>query len=179
MLYKTQYSSPIGQLLIVSDEKALIGLWFEGQKYFLGTIYEEIKQDDQQPILIQTKKWLDQYFDLQYPLITDLPLAPRGTEFQQAIWKILCQIPYGEVTTYAKIASQVADIYHKPRMSAQAVGGAVGHNPISIIIPCHRVVGSQGSLTGYAGGIDKKIQLLEHEGVDVTKYCVPKKGKAL
>lgn len=177
MLYKMEYLSPIGKLLAVSDENALIGLWIEGQKYFLGTVDEETKYDETQLVLVKTKQWLDQYFNLQHPFISDLPLAPRGTEFQKEVWKILCQIPYGEVTTYGKIASKIAEIYHKPSMSAQAVGGAVGHNPISIIIPCHRVVGSQGSLTGYAGGIDKKIQLLKWEGVDISKYSIPKKGK--
>ena len=122
---------------------------------------------------------LDRYFAGEKPEISELPLAPIGGEFRQAVWKILCEIPYGQVTTYGEIAKKIAAQRNRKTMSAQAVGGAVGHNPISIIIPCHRVVGSNGSLTGYAGGIDLKIKLLEHEGVDLSKFFVPKKGTAL
>ena len=112
------------------------------------------------------------------PLPSELPLRPNGGDFRQAVWKILCGIPYGEVTTYGAIAKKIAAQSGRP-MSAQAVGGAVAHNPISIIIPCHRVVGANGSLTGYAGGIAAKIRLLEHEGVDVSRFFTPKKGTAL
>ena len=126
-----------------------------------------------------TKKWLDQYFAGNKPNISELSMAPIGGVFQKSVWKILCQIPYGEVITYGEIAKKMARIMNKTRMSAQAVGGAVGHNPISIIIPCHRVVGSNGSLTGYAGGLQTKIKLLEIEGVDMNSFYVPKKGSAL
>jgi methylated-DNA-[protein]-cysteine S-methyltransferase len=131
------------------------------------------------PIFANTKDWLDRYFAGQKPSISDLPLAPGGGAFRTAVWNILCEIPYGTVTTYGEMAKRVAARLNKPRMSSQAVGGAVGHNPISIIIPCHRVVGSNGSLTGYAGGIDKKIRLLEHENVDMSRLFTPACGTAL
>lgn len=176
MLYKTNYQSMLGNIVIVSDKENLIGLWIEGQKYFLANIKENIVEKDDIPILQETKQWLDDYFTGQKPNISDLKLSPRGTEFRKIVWQILCEIPYGQLTTYGDIAKKVAKIMNKESMSAQAIGGAVGHNPISIIIPCHRVVGSQGSLTGYAGGIDKKMKLLELEGVDMQKLFIPVKG---
>ena len=179
MLYKTIYETSLGNILIVSDENNIIGLWFEGQKYFLANIKDDITQKDDLPILQSAKLWLDQYFAGQKPNIADLKLAPRGNDFRLTVWKILCEIPYGQLTTYGEIAKKVAIVMNKESMSAQAVGGAVGHNPISIIIPCHRVVGSHGSLTGYAGGIDKKIKLLQLEGVDTKQLMIPKKGTAL
>ena len=140
---------------------------------------EEIKENKNERILIKTKKWLDEYFNGKKPEISELDLAPIGSEFAKNVWEILCEIPYGKVTTYGEIAKKMAKIMNKEKMSAQAVGGAVGHNPISIIIPCHRVVGANGSLTGYAGGIDKKIYLLKHEQVNMENLFVPKKGTAL
>lgn len=173
MHYQTYYQSPLGKLLLVSNEDTLIGLWIEGQKYFLGNIKENILKKDDLPILIQTKKWLDDYFHQKQPSINNLKLAPKGTHFQQVVWKILCEIPYGQTMTYGEIARIVAKTLNKKTMSAQAVGGAVGHNPISIIIPCHRVVGKDGSLTGYAGGIDNKIKLLKLENVDMRSLYKP------
>lgn len=152
-----------GKILIVSDEKNIVGLWLEGQKYFLGSLTEEPILNDKIEVLVNAKKWLNKYFNLKKPTIDELPLAPIGNEFRQRVWKILCEIPYGEVYTYGYIAKRVAKDMGKKTMSAQAIGNAVGHNPISIIIPCHRVVGANGSLTGYAGGIDKKMKLLELE----------------
>ena len=169
MLYSTTYPSPVGLITIVSTEDALIGLWIEGQKYFIESIKEPITERPDLPILIETTNWLDRYFSGEQPDLKELNLAPIGGDFRQLVWAILCQIPYGETTTYGEIAKQVAAKVGRKTMSAQAVGGAVGHNPISIIIPCHRVVGTNGSLTGYAGGIDKKIWLLNHEGLDITK----------
>lgn len=169
MFYKTNYKSPLGLLMLASDGENLIGLWLEGQKYFCASIKEELTEKNDLPIFQKTKDWLDRYFQGKKPLITELPLAPIGGEFRQEVWKILCNIPYGELLTYGEIAKMIAAKKEKLTMSAQAVGGAVGHNPISIIIPCHRVVGSNGNLTGYAGGIDKKIKLLEHEGVNMSK----------
>lgn len=131
-------------------------------------------ENDNLQVFKDAKNWLDRYFAKQKPDIKELPLAPIGNEFRQAVWKILCEIPYGEVTTYGEIAKKIAKIMNKSAMSAQAVGGAVGKNPVSIIIPCHRVVGTNGSLTGYAGGIDIKVKLLEHEGADMSKMFVPK-----
>lgn len=119
---------------------------------------------------------MEDYFAGKKPDLSRLSLAPIGGEFRQQVWRILTEIPYGELTTYGNIAKEVAKRMGKDRMSAQAVGGAVGHNPISIIIPCHRVIGSNKSLTGYAGGIEKKVDLLKHEGVDMTGLFIPKKG---
>lgn len=157
MFYKTTYNSPLGIITLCSDGSNLVGVWFDGQKYFASTVKEMTEKNDL-PIFSNVKNWLDRYFTGQNTKISELPLAPIGNEFRQAVWKLLCEIPYGETTTYGEIAKRLG----KP-MSAQAVGGAVGHNPISIIIPCHRVIGKNGSLTGYAGGIDKKIKLLELE----------------
>lgn len=163
MIYTQKYHSPIGELLIAEKDNALIGLWIEGQNYFLSTLKENMIPNDNSYVLKQTYKWLDRYFAGDKPSPSELPLAPTGSEFRQLVWEILCGIPYGETTTYGAIAKQVATLRGVSQISAQAVGGAVGHNPISLIIPCHRVVGSDGSLTGYAGGIDKKIWLLNHE----------------
>lgn len=177
MVYTCKYKSPIGDILLGADETGLIGLWFEGQKYFANTLPDErILRETE--ILITAKKWLDVYFSGAEPGFTP-PLHPMGSAFCQAVWKILLQIPYGKTMTYGEIARRMAEMKNSSRMSAQAVGGAVGHNKISIIIPCHRVVGTNGSLTGYAGGIDKKISLLELEHTDMSRLFVPKKGTAL
>lgn len=163
MIYKAHYKSPIGDLLLASKDGKLIGLWIEGQKYYMSNFLEEMKENENDKILLKTKKWLDRYFNKEKPCINELELNPIGSEFRQAVWKILCDIPYGKVTTYKEIAEEIAKQKGIAKMSAQAIGGAVGHNPISIVIPCHRVVGTNGDLTGYAGGIDKKKYLLEHE----------------
>jgi methylated-DNA-[protein]-cysteine S-methyltransferase len=179
MYYSTHYTSPVGDILLVSDENSIIGLWIGEQKYMEKTMPHDIIAKDDLPVLQEGVAWLDDYFAGKKPKLSRLSLAPTGSEFQQQVWRILTEIPYGELTTYGKIAKEVAQRMGKARMSAQAVGGAVGHNPISIIIPCHRVVGANGSLTGYGGGIEKKIKLLEHEEVDMTRLFVPKKGTAL
>lgn len=179
MIYTMYCDSPIGRLLLAGKNSALIGVWLEGQKYFLGTLRNEVKEDNNSPILLQTKKWLERYFANEKPSVGELPLAPIGSEFRKEVWKILCEIPYGEVTTYGEIARKLVIQRGLSSMSAQAVGGAVGHNPISIIVPCHRVVGANGSLTGYAGGLDNKIKLLVHEGVDMERFFIPTKGTAL
>ena len=178
-MYTTRYRSPLGSLLLASDAGNIVGLWMEGQKYFGGGIKTGFTEKNDVPVLTAAKRWLDAYFDGKKPAVADLPLAPAGGEFRKAVWEILCAIPYGQVTTYGDIARKMAAGMNRKSMSSQAVGGAVGHNPVSIIIPCHRVVGANGSLTGYAGGIDKKTALLEHEGVDIAKFHVPKKGTAL
>lgn len=178
MIYSTIYLSPIGKLLLASDGESIIGLWVKGQKYFADNV-EDLLENDELQVFAVAKKWLDRYFAGKKPAITELPLKPKGGQFRQDVWKILCDISYGNVVTYGFIAKELAKKAGKERMSAQAVGGAVGHNPISIIIPCHRVVGVNGSLTGYAGGIVNKIQLLKHEGVDMSKLFVPKNGTAL
>ena len=177
MVYTCKCSSPLGDILLAADEVGLTGLWFEGQKYFANTLPDEqISQETH--ILAEAKKWLDIYFSGNDPDFTP-PLHPAGSVFRQTVWQILLEIPYGQTITYGEIARQMAKINNTPHMSAQAVGGAVGHNEISIIIPCHRVVGRNGSLTGYAGGIDKKISLLKLEHTDMSRLFVPKKGIAL
>ena len=167
VFYKTEYSSPLGKLTICAKNNHLVGLWIEGQKYFANTVNVEMISEDSLEIFKKTKKWLDEYFKGNRPNTKYLNLSPIGNEFRQSVWKILCKIPYGEVTTYGDIAKEIAKQKGIERMSAQAVGGAVGHNPISIIIPCHRVIGKNGKLTGYAGGLDKKIKLLKIEGINL------------
>ena len=177
MQYITHYQSSLGGITISSDGSALTGLWFDGQKYFASTLGTDYKTKDL-PVFTEAKRWLDIYFSGREPDFTP-PLALNGSAFRMAVWQILQNIPYGQTITYGDIARQLAAQTGKTKMSAQAVGGAVGHNPISIIVPCHRVVGTGGSLTGYAGGIDKKVQLLELEGIDTTEFTVPTKGTAL
>lgn len=179
MYYSTTCASPVGVLTLASDGKNLTGLWMEGQKYFGDTIPEKMTEKDSLPVFTATKKWLDRYFAGEKPAISELPLAPIGGNFRQGVWEILCEIPYGQVITYGDIAKKMARKMNRERMSGQAVGGAVGHNPISIIIPCHRVVSGNGSLTGYSGGISKKVSLLQLEGCDMTGLFVPEKGTAL
>lgn len=163
MLYKTYYKSPIGNLMLVSDGNSLVGLYIENQKYYLNGIKQELTKKDNLQVFENTKKWLDKYFAKENPSIKEIPLAPIGGEFRQKVWRILCGIPYGQTITYGEIAKKIAKEMNREKISAQAVGNAVGHNPISIIIPCHRVLGKDGSLTGYAGGIERKRILLELE----------------
>ena len=144
-----------------------------------STVREALEERDGLPVFDAARDWLARYFAGEKPMPSELPLCPIGGEFRQRVWRLLCQIPYGETTTYGALARALAAQMGRPSMSSQAVGGAVGHNPISIIIPCHRVVGSGGSLTGYAGGIAAKLRLLEHEGVELSRLSVPKRGTAL
>lgn len=156
MLFLTHYASPLGPILLAADETGLTGLWFEAQKYFpsfSGVDYQE----KETPVLTETVRWLDVYFSGKDPGFLP-PLHPQGSPFRQTVWDILLTIPRGQTMTYGEIARRLGV------RSAQAVGGAVGHNPISILIPCHRVVGSDGSLTGYAGGVERKARLLQLEG---------------
>ena len=162
---------------MAADENGLIGLWFEGQKYFADTLPDEhVSQET--PVLTKAKKWLDIYFSGDEPDFTP-PLHPSGSSFRQEVWKILSEIPYGQTVTYGEIARRMGELKNISHMSAQAVGGAVGHNPISIIVPCHRIVGTGGSLTGYAGGLAKKLALLKLEGIDTVNFTLPAKGTAL
>lgn len=156
MLFLTHYASPLGSILLAADETGLTGLWFEAQKYFPSFSGVEY-QEKETPVLTETVRWLDVYFSGKDPGFLP-PLHPQGSPFRQAVWNILLTIPRGQTMTYGEIARRLG--VH----SAQAVGGAVGHNPISILIPCHRVVGSDGSLTGYAGGVERKARLLQLEG---------------
>ncbi len=176
MQYTSKYKSPLGNILLAADEIGLTGLWFEGQKYFALYLDKENKEKEL-PIFEQAKRWLDIYFSGNEPSFK-LSLHFTGSEFQKEVWEILYQIPYGQTKTYGDIAKLLAKKRGLARMSAQAVGGAVAHNEISIIVPCHRVVGRNGSLTGYAGGIDKKIQLLKIEKGYKDTFFIPKKSSA-
>ena len=158
MFYRTVYPSPLGEITLVCDDDALVHLSLPGQGEFSHNAAEM-----PHPILTQTKDWLGRYFAADAPSPAELPLRPAGTDFRQLIWKLLLEIPYGQTVSYGSLAKKAAAILGKPRMSAQAVGGAVGANPIAIVIPCHRVVGADGSLTGYAGGVHYKKALLELE----------------
>lgn len=155
-----RHASPIGNLILAAQDDALIGLWMEGQNYF-GQGLSEQAHEQALPVLQQAAAWVDAYFRGEQPAI-DFPIAPQGSAFRQAVWKILLDIPYGSTTTYGAIAKQLAAQTGR-RVCAQAVGGAIAHNPLCVIIPCHRVIGSDGSLTGYAGGVDRKRWLLRLE----------------
>ena len=179
MLYSTVYShAELGEHTIGSNGEAIVGLWIEGQKYFAGKVAGNLERQDDLPVFAQAHAWLDRYFAGDPLPVATLHLKPEGTPFQQRVWKLLASIPYGELRTYADLAAQITR-EDGGKTSARAVGTANGRNPISIILPCHRVVGSDGSLTGYAGGIARKVWLLEHEGVDLTCLYVPKRGTAL
>ena len=177
MQYVSHYRSPIGDILLAADDIGLTGLWFDGQKYFALSLDRE-HEEKEIPLFEKVKKWLTIYFSGKEPDFS-VPLHFTGTAFQNEVWEILCTIPYGQTIAYGEIAKQIAAKKGLPRMSAQAVGGAVGHNKISILVPCHRVVGTNGSLTGYAGGIEKKVELLKLENVDMKQFSIPRKGTAL
>ena len=166
MTYTMHYDSPLGKILLAADEEGMTGVWFETQKYFAAKLPPE-HEEGTMPVLEDTCRWLDIYFSGREPDFTP-KLHLIGSDFRQAVWALLLQIPYGQTTTYGALAKQLAERNGGKRVSAQAVGGAVGHNPVSIIIPCHRVVGSDGSLTGYAGGIDKKMRLLTLENAEAA-----------
>ena len=180
------YESPIGRLLLAADNGALIGLWMEGQKYYASSLSQKndersgpLSADDaaspgeNMTVLAQTINWLDRYFQGERPDSRWMKLSPQGTPFRRLVWNLLLTIPYGHTVTYRDIAELAAKALGLRSMSAQAVGGAVAHNPISILIPCHRVLGCNGSLTGYAGGLEKKIYLLLHEGVRQDTFFTP------
>ena len=175
MRFVTTLPSPVGRLTLASDGEAITGLWLEGQKYF-GAGLSDTVQGKNLPVFAAAGAWLKAYFS-RAPLPPLPPLSPQGSPFRQAVWRLLLEIPYGTVTTYGALARTLRD--RGISAAAQAVGGAVGHNPISILIPCHRVVGTDGSLTGYAGGVEKKRFLLELEGVDMTGLSLPTRGTAL
>ena len=181
MVYTAAYTSPIGELTLACDNtgEKLLGLWIAGQKYHGQSVTGPLTPREDMPVFAEVKRWLDAYFAGKNPDPGALPLAPIGSPFRQRVWDILRQVPSGWVISYGEIARRLAEGLGRKSMSSQAVGGAVGHNPIAIIIPCHRVVGANGSLTGYAAGLDKKIKLLKLEGVDTDRFSIPKKGTAL
>jgi len=171
------FDSPLGKVTIGSDGDFLTGLWLAEQKYFMDQV-ATVESKSELPIFLETRSWLDRYFCGEDP--GPIPaVRPYGTAFRQRVWELLAEIPYGQLTSYGELARILAAERGIAKMSSRAVGGAVGHNPISIIIPCHRVIGSNGSLTGYGGGIARKIWLLELEGVDVGSLRIPTKGTAL
>lgn len=179
MLHMTRRPTPLGPLTLASDGDALVAAWLDGQTPFGGNaprIWHESGEDQPlAPVLKLAVAWLDAYFGGRRPAIDHLPLAPAGSPFRQMVWKRLCAIPYGKCVTYGELARELAAHSHTGQMSAQAVGGAVGHNPIALIIPCHRVMGAGGNLTGYAGGIEKKLWLLQWEGVETRHFRAPRR----
>lgn len=175
--YINKYDSPIGGITFASNGKELTGLWFDGQKYFADNLPKQYVEMDL-PLFKQTKKWLDIYFSGKTPDFIPPISMENISPFRKRVWEIMLAIPFGETSTYGKIAKQIEKESGK-KVSAQAVGGAVGHNSISLIIPCHRVVGTNGNITGYAGGIDKKLFLLQMEGIDTSKLFIPRNKIAL
>jgi methylated-DNA-[protein]-cysteine S-methyltransferase len=177
MQYISYYESPLGKMMMAADDIGLTGLWFEDEKYFAENLDPE-HVESETPVIKAAKKWLDKYFAGEKPG-ENPPLHLTGSDFQKEVAEILLRIPYGETMTYAEIANVIAENRNIPKMAPQAVGGAVGHNPISIVVPCHRVMGAHGNLTGYGGKISRKIALLKLENVDVSNFYVPKHGTAL
>lgn len=161
MFHTANYVSPLGEILLAADEIGLTGLWFKGQKYFARGL-GEAREESSLPVLDRAKQWLDLYFAGKAPDFS-IPLHLLGTPFQQQVWELLLAIPYGQTRTYGQLAGQLAEKRGLEHMAARAVGSAVGRNPVSIIVPCHRVVGSAGKLTGYAGGVQRKAALLRLE----------------
>lgn len=179
MTYLTEYETPIiGTLTLSSDGTSITGCWFDNDRYFGYGIDEPVERKDDLAVFEQARGWLDRYFAGDAPDPRELPLSARATAFQQQVREAMLDIPYGQTTTYGAIAKRIEQKTGK-RQSARAVGGAVGHNPLCLIVPCHRVVGSNGSLTGFGGGIDMKVKLLEHEHAMKDSFKRPKKGTAL
>ena len=177
MLYYKKAASPLGEITLRSDGEALTGLWFAGDKHYGAKDIAGAALADLD-VFTQAEEWLAEYFAGREPKVS-VPLKLQGSEFQMQVWRLLQDIPYGRLVTYGDIAKKIAAQKGVARMSAQAVGGAVGHNPLCIIVPCHRVVGANGSLTGYGGGMWRKVRLLELEKVAMSKLTVPTKGTAL
>ena len=179
MVYFTTYDTDlIGALTLASDGESIVGCWFDNDRYFGYGVDGTMERRDDLPVFEQTRSWLDRYFAGEAPDPRELPLAARATDFQLRVREAMLDIPYGQTTTYGAIAERIAHETGK-RSSARAVGGAVGHNPLCLIVPCHRVVGANGSLTGFGGGIDMKVKLLEHERANMGDFHLPKHGSAL
>lgn len=164
MIFCSYYQSCCGKMLIAATEQAVCGIWFENQKHYAYKANKNMQKNDNLPIFIKTKKWLDDYFAGKNPDAKEIPVVLHGSDFQQKVWSILQTIEYGKTMTYGQI-SKLIERQSGKKMSAQAVGGAVGHNPVSIIVPCHRVLGANKNLTGYAAGLDIKTKLLKIEGI--------------
>ena len=179
MAFSTTYDTGlIGELTLASDGESIIGCWFENDRLFGDTVEGPLIANDDVPVFDDARQWLDKYFKGENPAITELPLNPNGSDFRHLVWQKNREIPYGTTTTYGEIARQI-EFETGKRVSSQAVGGAVGHNPLCVIVPCHRVMGANGNLTGFGGGLDTKVKLLEHERVDMRRFFRPKKGTAL
>ena len=179
MVFATDYETGlIGTLTLASDGESIVGCWFDNDRFFGYGVDEPMERRDDLPVFDCARDWLDRYFAGERPRPQELPLAANGSDFQRRVWNILQEIPYGETVTYGDIAKRMATESGK-NMSAQAVGGAVGRNPLCVIVPCHRVMGAKGNLTGFGGGLDTKVKLLEHEQTDMDGFYRPKKGTAL
>ncbi len=177
MIRIKRVQSPLGSLILAEQDNALAGLWFEGQRYFFHPFQKERTQWTEHPVFQQTEDWLKRYFAQGRPDPNELPLKLVGSDFQKLVWHQLLKIPYGTCVSYGALAQAAAAVLQRSSMAAQAVGSAVGHNPISIVIPCHRIIGSDGNLTGYAGGIERKLQLLKLEQVDCRSLFWIKQGR--
>ncbi|WP_066639004.1 methylated-DNA--[protein]-cysteine S-methyltransferase [Desulfolucanica intricata] len=173
--YIYKYNSHIGMLTVLSDGENITGLWIKNIRNSENSEIIEVDAGDL-PVFEKTREWLDCYFDGKEPDFMP-PVKTKGTEFRQSVWRILREIPYGKVITYGDIAGRIALQTGKTKMSARAVGGAVGNNPVSILIPCHRVVGAKGNLTGYGGGLDIKVRLMQLEGMDMSRFHMPSKKR--
>lgn len=174
MIYKAYYDSPIGILTLYSDSENLIEVRFPKDRHASKKAYPNVIINDDLDVFKRTKNWLDKYFAGKNPNLNELPLKFIGSAFRKQVWQLLCEIPYGKVVTYKGIARLIS-----PTMSAQAVGNAVGYNPLCIIVPCHRVIGANNNLVGFGGGLDTKKWLLQHEGIDISKMVTPSRGNAL
>ena len=179
MFFYEFFDSPVGRLAVASDENSIIGLWLVHQRFYMDVLQGQEYMKKETDVIRLTKTWLDKYFAGEKPEISELPIKFIGSDFRVEVWQVLTEIPYGKVITYGDIAKKIAKKRGIKAMSAQAVGGAVGRNPISIIVPCHRVIGAEGNLTGYSGGVSTKIKLLEFEGVECSALYIPQKGTAL
>lgn len=169
-MYCCDYESIIGKLKLISKDNKLVHIYLKDYN-----IKEKVIEKDDEEILVKTKKWLDRYFNGCKPKVEELDIEFVGSEFEINVWKLLCEIPYGKLTTYGYLAKKICKIMNKERMSSQAIGNAVGKNPLPIVVPCHRVIGVNGNLTGYSGGLDIKVKLLEIEKVDMSKLYLPKR----
>ena len=176
MQYQKEYHSPLGEMLLAADDRGLVGIWFRGAEHF-GRGLEPGSREGEHPFLLEAERWLDCYFSGREPEFQP-PVHWQGTPFQQTVWELLRQIPYGSTVTYGTLAARAAERLGRSGMPARAVGGAVSRNPLSVLVPCHRVVGADGSLTGYAGGLERKRRLLALEAAGKACPAPADRGKA-